>query len=95
MLVTDIPPADLSIPEAAARLRAGNLTSLSLTQACLDRIAARDDVLHAFTAVDESALAQAASADHAFANGQDLGSLQGILPASGGWLVQYRIPRSG
>ena len=76
--MTDIPPADLSIPEAAARLRAGNLTSLSLTQACLDRIAARDDVLHAFTAVDESALAQAASADHAFANGQDLGSLQGI-----------------
>ena len=78
MLVTDIPPADLSIPEAAALLRAGNLTSRSLTQACLDRIATRDDVLHAFTTVDENALAQAAAADQAFANGQDLGPLHGI-----------------
>ena len=78
MLVTDSPPADLSIPEAAARLRSGNLTSLSLTQACLNRVAARNHLLHAFTAIDESALAQAATADQAFVNGQDRGPLHGI-----------------
>ena len=78
MHLKDIPPADLSIPEAASQLRAGNLTSVALTQACLDRIAARDPLLHAFTAIDETALGQAATADQAFANGQDLGPLQGI-----------------
>ena len=78
MHLKDIPPADLSIPEAASQLRAGNLTSVALTQACLDRIAARDPRLHAFTAIDETALGQAVTADQAFANGQDIGPLQGI-----------------
>ena len=69
---------DLSIPEAGARLRAGTLTALELTEACLARIADRDPQLHAFVALDERALAQAAAADAAFAQGQDLGPLQGI-----------------
>lgn len=70
-------PADLSIPEAAAQLRNGSLTSVALTQACLDRIATRDG-LHAFTALDDTALRQAEAADRAFATGQDQGPLQGI-----------------
>ena len=78
MPMKDIAPADLSIPEAASQLRAGKLTSVALTQACLDRIAARDPRLHAFTAIDETALGQAATADQAYANGQDLSPLQGI-----------------
>ena len=35
-------PADLTIPEAAAALRSGTLTARDLTQAHLDRIAARN-----------------------------------------------------
>lgn len=70
--------ADLSISKAAARLRTGGLTSVALTQACLDRIATRDPRLHAFVALDDSALAQAAAADRAFSMGQDFGSLHGI-----------------
>ena len=75
-------PADLSIPDAAARLRAGTLTALALTEACLARIAARDPHLHAFVALDDRAPAQAAAADAAFAKGQDLGPLHGIRLAS-------------
>ena len=69
--------ADLTIAQAAARLRSGTLTSVALTEACLDRIAARAD-LHAFCALDPTALTQAAAADAALANGQDLGPLHGI-----------------
>ncbi|MBC7477358.1 MAG: amidase, partial [Pseudorhodobacter sp.] len=68
---------DLTIAEAAARLRSGTLTSVALTQACLDRIPARTD-LHAVTALDPTALMQAAAADKSLANGQDLGPLHGI-----------------
>ena len=78
MLASDLSPADLSIPEAGARLRAGQLTSLSLTQDCLSRIAERDGSLRAFTTVDETALSQAAAADQAFSNAQDFGPLHGI-----------------
>ena len=78
MTLPDLPIADLSIPEAAARLRAGTLTALALTEACLARIAARDPHLHAFVALDDRALAQAAAADAAFAKGHDLGPLHGI-----------------
>jgi aspartyl-tRNA(Asn)/glutamyl-tRNA(Gln) amidotransferase subunit A len=72
-------PPDLSIPEAAARLRDGSLTAVALTQAHLARIAARDPALHAFVALDaEAALAAAAEADRALASGRDLGPLHGI-----------------
>ncbi|WP_439617143.1 amidase [Shinella sp.] len=71
--------ADLSIPEAAARLRDGRLTSVALTEAHLDRIAERDGAYHAFLHVAaENALAAAAEADAAFSRGEDLGPLQGI-----------------
>ncbi len=55
-------PADLSIPEAAAALRAGSLSARALTQAHLDRIAARP-ALRAFTTLNPEALAEADRAD--------------------------------
>lgn len=56
-------PADLSLPEAAAMLRSGTLTSRALTQAVLDRIAALNPRLHAFTHIAADALDQADRAD--------------------------------
>lgn len=56
-------PADLSLPEAAAMLRSGSLTSRALVQAVLDRIAARTPRLHAFTHIATDALEQADRAD--------------------------------
>lgn len=71
-------PADLSIPEAAAGLRSGELTSMALTTAHLTRIAAQNPRLLAFVAIDDSALQQAAAADADLALGRDLGPLHGI-----------------
>ncbi|MCC6305122.1 MAG: amidase [Rhodobacteraceae bacterium] len=71
--------ADLPIAEAGRRLRAGEATSLGLTEAALDRIAARDGRLSAFAEVfGEAALAAAAAADAALRGGADLGPLHGI-----------------
>jgi aspartyl-tRNA(Asn)/glutamyl-tRNA(Gln) amidotransferase subunit A len=70
---------DLTIAEAGAKLRDGALTSVALTQAHLDRIAAIDRSIHAFVAVTaEQALDAAAQADEEFARGVDRGPLQGI-----------------
>ena len=61
-------PTSLSLLDASAALRAGELSSLDLTRACLDRIAALDLSLHAFLAVAPSqAEAQAAAADRRLA----------------------------
>jgi aspartyl-tRNA(Asn)/glutamyl-tRNA(Gln) amidotransferase subunit A len=66
--VTDTLPADtltdLSLQQATALLRAGQVSSVELTQACLVRIEALDPDLHAFLAVTlELALAAARAAD--------------------------------
>ena len=71
-------PADLSLPEATAALRAGTLTSRALTEAVLDRIATRNPTLHAFTHIAADALEQADRADALLAAGEDPGSLCGI-----------------
>jgi aspartyl-tRNA(Asn)/glutamyl-tRNA(Gln) amidotransferase subunit A len=71
-------PADLPIPEAAAALRAGRLTSRALTAAVMARIAARNDSLHAFVHVADDALDQADRADALLSVGQDPGTLCGI-----------------
>jgi Asp-tRNA(Asn)/Glu-tRNA(Gln) amidotransferase A subunit family amidase len=54
-------PADLSATEAARRIDAGSLRPEALLEACLDRIAAREDTVRAFVHLDP-ALARAAAA---------------------------------
>jgi len=69
----------ITIKDAAAALRAGTITSTALTQAHLDKIEALNPTLGAFiTVMPEIALAEAAAADAAFAQGVDHGPLQGI-----------------
>ena len=68
----------LTIEEAAAALRGGEVTSVELTEAALARLAALDGQVGAFLTVNESARAQAAEADANFAAGTDRGPLQGI-----------------
>ena len=65
--------------EQAAALAAGEVTSVELTQAHLDQIAATDGELHAFLHVDaEGALAQAAASDERRAAGSPLHELDGV-----------------
>ena len=60
----------LSITELTDQLQSRKVSSREITQACLDRIAAVDDRLHAFLSVDrEDALRQADQADKALSSG--------------------------
>jgi Asp-tRNA(Asn)/Glu-tRNA(Gln) amidotransferase A subunit family amidase len=57
-------PSRLGAGEAAARIARGELTSVALVQACLDRIAERERTVRAWRHLDtEQALAQAHAAD--------------------------------
>jgi aspartyl-tRNA(Asn)/glutamyl-tRNA(Gln) amidotransferase subunit A len=72
-------PHELTVAEAGAALRAGELTSAALTEHALARIAEYDPVLHAFVLVTaERARADAARADRELAAGVDRGPLHGI-----------------
>lgn len=72
-------PADFSIAEAGVRLRDGSLSSVELTQACLDRIAERDQTYHAFVSVDaKMALDAARAVDRQRGDGDITGPLHGI-----------------
>lgn len=69
----------LSAAQLAAALEAGETTSVALTRACLDRIAAVDGAVHAFLHVDaEGALAQAADSDERRAAGRPASALDGV-----------------
>jgi len=69
----------MTILEAAAGLRAGEVSSVELTRAALERIARLDGTLRAFiTVMEESALAQARLADEELKRGTDRGPLHGI-----------------
>lgn len=69
----------LTLKDAAAALRAGEVTSADLTQASIDRASAHDEALGVYLArFDEQALEAAAAADAKFAAGVDEGPLQGI-----------------
>ena len=76
--VTGIHPADLTILEAAAALRADRLTCTDLMAAHLDRIAVRDPTLHAVVALDPDAMDRAVEADGALNSGRDPRPLLGI-----------------
>ena len=57
---------ELTANEAAEHIRTGKLSAVELTAACLERIGARDETLHAWQIVDaEGAMAAAKNADAA------------------------------
>lgn len=65
--------------DLAAGIADGTFTSESVTQAFLDRIAAKDSKIHAFLHVDAAgALAAARDADARIAAGEQLGPLAGV-----------------
>ncbi|TDC96196.1 Asp-tRNA(Asn)/Glu-tRNA(Gln) amidotransferase subunit GatA [Saccharopolyspora aridisoli] len=69
----------LTASELAAKLAAGEVTSVEVTQAHLDRIAAVDPLVHAFLHVDaEGALAAARKADDDRAAGKAASPLAGV-----------------
>lgn len=72
-------PDFLSIRQLGAMLRTGKLTSVELTQRCLQRLQTHDPALHCVvTLTEELALRQAAAADQELAAGKDRGPLHGI-----------------
>lgn len=63
-------PFELTATEAAARLAEGSLSAEALARSCLERIAAREATVRAFTFVDPAlAIAYAREADKAYAKG--------------------------
>ena len=69
----------LTATEQLAKLVSGEITSVELTQAHLDRIAEVDGVVHAFLHVNaEGALATAAEVDRKRAAGEKLPALAGL-----------------
>lgn len=71
--------AALSVAEVSELVRAKQVSPVELTQACLERIAKLDRKLNAFTTVtEESALAQARTAEAEIAGGEWRGPLHGI-----------------
>jgi aspartyl-tRNA(Asn)/glutamyl-tRNA(Gln) amidotransferase subunit A len=72
-------PADLTITEAAVRIRGGGLTSAQLLEAVLERASLTEATLHCFLTIDHvGARDAAAAADQRLAGGEDLGPLHGI-----------------
>src|SRR6201986_4869163 len=71
--------ASFTLAEAAARLRARQVTSVELTQACLERIEIYNPKLDAFiTWTRQQALAEARQADAEIKAGKYRGPLHGI-----------------
>ena len=79
MAGADVDPLGLTATETVARIASGDLSSESLTRACLDRIAEREPQIQAWTFLDrEHALAQARAADEARRQGKGIGPLHGL-----------------
>lgn len=72
-------PTAMTIADIGAAFRAGTLSPVTLTQACLDRIARYDNTLHSFiTVTADRALAAARKAEPELKAGQDRGPFHGI-----------------
>ena len=72
-------PASLSLIEVAARIRAGTLRSVEVTQSAIERARAAQARCNCFISIDEdSALAEAEAADRAREQGRPLGLLHGV-----------------
>lgn len=70
---------EMSLAEILRRLRQGAVSSLALTRAAIERHEKYGSLLNAYrTFAPEAALARAGVADKAFAEGRDLGPLQGV-----------------
>jgi aspartyl-tRNA(Asn)/glutamyl-tRNA(Gln) amidotransferase subunit A len=98
---------DRSAEAQAAGVRAGDVTAAELADACLGRIAERNEALNALLQVDgDGARAAAAAVDAAVARGEDPGPLAGVpvavkdnicvaglqLSAGSKMLADYRAP---
>lgn len=95
----------LSIHEALARLKTGDITAVELTRAVLDRIEQLNDPLNAYITVDANgALAQAKTADKKRADGsagplagipiglKDVICTSGVLTTCGSKILQNFVP---
>jgi aspartyl-tRNA(Asn)/glutamyl-tRNA(Gln) amidotransferase subunit A len=70
---------ELDMVGVAAAIRAGEVSSLEVTCACIDRIEQQQPHLNAFIALDsQAALAAAERADQALASGGSVGPLHGV-----------------
>lgn len=75
--MTDL--TELGGVEAAAKIAAGDISSVDLTRAAIARVDALDDRLHAFALrMDDDALAQAEALDKETQAGQSRGPLHGV-----------------
>ncbi len=82
-----------SAADLADALASGETTSLALTQAYLDRIAATDEAVHSFLHVDgEGALAQATASDERRAAGRPASALDGVPVAVKDVLTTEGLP---
>lgn len=88
--MTDLTRLDAA--NLAARLSAGEISSVEATQAHLDRIAAVDGDVHAFLYVSDHALDVAADIDRRRAAGERLGELAGVPLAIKDVLVTTDMP---
>ena len=80
-----IDAADFTALAARERLLGGALSAVDLTTACLRRIAAHEDRIHAWACLDEEyALKQAAALDDYRRSGRPVGALHG-LPVDRKW----------
>jgi aspartyl-tRNA(Asn)/glutamyl-tRNA(Gln) amidotransferase subunit A len=69
----------MTVQDAAAALRSGELTSVELTRSCLERADALDPLLGTYlTRFDDAALAAAKQADEELTAGIDRGPYQGV-----------------
>jgi len=68
----------ITIKKAREKLDSGEISSVDLTQSCLDAIQKRDDDIHAYLEVFDDVLEQAAQADDRLRRGEHVEPLTGI-----------------